>query len=226
MRDSFIFYRSFYEAISYLDKEAQAECFSAICEYVLNENEVELSGAAKALFISIKPQLDANNKRYRNGCKGGRGKNETEKTSKENQTETKTEPKENQKETEVEANENENENENENVNDNENEKINYQLIADMYNDTCVSFPRLTKLSDQRKKAIRARLKKYSLDEIKKVFEFAERSDFLKGNNNRNWSANFDWLINDSNMAKVLDGNYNNKIHGSPPRGSTDFSKFT
>lgn len=87
---------------------------------------------------------------------------------------------------------------------------NYQLIADMYNDTCVSFPRLTKLSESRKKAIGARLKKYSLDEIKRVFELAEQSDFLKGNNQRNWSANFDWLINDSNMAKVLDGNYKNK----------------
>ena len=108
MRDSFIFYRSFFEAVSYLDKEAQADCFSAICEYVLNEKEVELDGAAKALFISIKPQLDANNKRYENGCKGGRKKNEPEEKAKENQKETKAEPKENQKETEVKANENEN----------------------------------------------------------------------------------------------------------------------
>ena len=102
---------------------------------------------------------------------------------------------------------------------------NYQLIADMYNNTCVSFPRLTKLSDNRKKAIKARLKKYSLDEIKRVFELAEQSDFLKGNNNRNWSASFDWLMNDTNMAKVLDGNYNNRTRSSPPTGATDFSKF-
>lgn len=36
---------------------------------------------------------------------------------------------------------------------------------------------------------------------------AEESSFLNGKNNRNWSANFDWLIKDANMAKVLDGNY-------------------
>lgn len=90
----------------------------------------------------------------------------------------------------------------------EKEKIDYQQIADLYNDTCVSFPRLTKLSDKRKKAIRARLRTYSLDDFKKLFEMAEASSFLKGQNSRNWSATFDWLISDGNMAKVLDGNYN------------------
>lgn len=82
----------------------------------------------------------------------------------------------------------------------------------MYNDTCVSFPRLTTLSDARKKAIKARLNKYTIDDFKRLFEIAEASDFLKGNNGRNWSATFDWLIKDTNMAKVLDGNYNNKTN--------------
>ena len=87
------------------------------------------------------------------------------------------------------------------------EKINYQQIADMYNETCVSFPKLVKLSDTRKRAIKARLKNYTVDDFKRLFEMAEQSDFLKGKNKRNWSATFDWLINDANMAKVLEGNY-------------------
>ena len=86
----------------------------------------------------------------------------------------------------------------------------YQLIADLYNDTCVSFPRITTLSETRKKAIKARLNTYTVEDFKKLFEKAEESNFLKGGNNRNWSANFDWLIKDSNMAKVLDGNYDNR----------------
>lgn len=91
--------------------------------------------------------------------------------------------------------------------DKERECINYQQIADMYNEICISFPRLTKLSDSRKKAIKARLKQYSIDDFKRLFTMAEESRFLKGQNNRNWQANFDWLIKDANMAKVLDGNY-------------------
>lgn len=90
-------------------------------------------------------------------------------------------------------------------------EIDYQLIADMYNDTCVSFPRLTKLSDKRKKAIKARFNQgYSMQDFKRLFEMAEGSSFLKGGNNRSWSASFDWLIADANIAKVLDGNYQDK----------------
>lgn len=103
----------------------------------------------------------------------------------------------------------------------EEERIQYQQIADMYNDTCVSFPRVTTLSDARKKSIKARMKVYTLDDFKRLFEKAEGSTFLKGGNNRNWSANFDWLIKDSNMAKVLDGNYDDKLaSGSPAKNKT------
>ena len=88
---------------------------------------------------------------------------------------------------------------------------NNQLIADMYNDICVSFPRLTKLSERRKKAIRARFNSgYTLNDFKRLFEMAEESSFLKGKNRNNWSATFDWLVSDSNMSKVLDGNYQNR----------------
>ena len=99
------------------------------------------------------------------------------------------------------------------------DRINYQQIADLYNDTCVSFPRVTALSDTRKKAIKARLNVYKIDDFKKLFEKAEASSFLKGQNDMNWTANFDWLIKDANMAKVLDGNYDNK-----PRFNQDFNQ--
>lgn len=93
------------------------------------------------------------------------------------------------------------------------ENIDYQQIADMYNETCVSFPQLTKLSDSRKKAIRARLNTYTVEDFRKLFQMAESSSFLKGGNDRNWTATFDWLIKDSNMAKVLDGNYADRKGG-------------
>ena len=68
-----------------------------------------------------------------------------------------------------------------------------------------------KISEKRKKAIRARLKTgYTLEDFQRLFEKAEASDFLKGRNKRDWTATFDWLICDSNMAKVLEGNYDNR----------------
>lgn len=104
------------------------------------------------------------------------------------------------------------------------EIVNYQLVADMYNDTCVSFPRVTKLSDKRKRAIKARLKTYSMDDFKTLFQKAEGSSFLKGSNGRNWSANFDWLIEDGNMAKVLDGNYDDRAK-KPTAPKNGFNSF-
>lgn len=93
----------------------------------------------------------------------------------------------------------------------EEERIDLQSIVDLYHSICVSFPSVRSLSDARKKAIRARLRTYNLDDFRTVFENAEASSFLKGKNERNWQANFDWLIADKNMAKVLEGQYTDKL---------------
>lgn len=70
MRDSFVFYESFYLAISDLSAAQQNKLFQAICRYALYEEEPELKGASAAVFKLIRPQIDANNKRYENGKKG------------------------------------------------------------------------------------------------------------------------------------------------------------
>lgn len=93
----------------------------------------------------------------------------------------------------------------------------YEAIKDFYNQVCVSFPRCTAMSESRKKAIKARFTSgYTLEDFKKVFVKAEGSSFLKGRNDRNWTASFDWLIKDGNMAKVLDGNYDDHDMGPGP----------
>lgn len=99
----------------------------------------------------------------------------------------------------------------EDISDNKNiDTIEYNKIMQLYNTLCPSLPSVRSLSESRKKAIRARMHTYTVDDFKELFEKAEASDFLKGANDRNWSATFDWLIKDANMAKVLDGNYNKK----------------
>jgi len=74
----------------------------------------------------------------------------------------------------------------------------------------ISLPRVTKLSEARKKAIHARYNQYDIVDFKRLFEMAENSSFLKDGGGRNRVANFDQLIRDSNMAKVLDGNYTDR----------------
>lgn len=88
----------------------------------------------------------------------------------------------------------------------------YEKIKDLFNNICKSYSTIRSLSSKRKEHIRARWKqyKYQLEVFEELFNKAESSDFLKGLNKRKWKADFDWLINDNNMAKVLEGRYTNE----------------
>lgn len=72
-RESFVFYRSFYEAIHDLPKDIRLEVLTAIIEYALFGRVPEdLKPFARGMFTLIKPNIDANTARFENGKKGGR----------------------------------------------------------------------------------------------------------------------------------------------------------
>jgi len=203
--ESMVFYESWYRALKKKTPEVFKEITTAILEYGLYGQMPEgLSDEAEDVFILAEPNLTANLERRENGRKGGRPpKNHR-------LSDGKTIGYENAKP---------------NVNGNGNENVNvYIHIRDMYNETCVSYPKVTTLSEKRKKALSARLKVYSVDDFKRLFTKAEESDFLKGSNKSNWSATFDWLICDANMAKVLDGNYDNKKIVTAKKIDTGFTQ--
>jgi hypothetical protein len=144
MRDSFIFYRSFFEAAEDLGPEEKCAMFDAICDYALNFVEPSLEGTPKMAFRLIKPQLDANIARFNNGQKGGRPSSKRTKSKpKRNLTKTKPKPNQNLDETKPKPikqlgyttekpNVNGNENLNGNLNGNENvNAINHPSIDDI-----------------------------------------------------------------------------------------------
>jgi len=69
---SFVYYESFYLAMKNLDNDEKAEYIWAICNYGLYHKISTMSPKIESLFILIKPQIDANLKRRKNGKKGGR----------------------------------------------------------------------------------------------------------------------------------------------------------
>lgn len=87
-------------------------------------------------------------------------------------------------------------------------------IADLFNSLCPSLTQIKYLSEDTTAIIEKQLEKYTLDDFKLLFQKAEASEFLKGNNERKWAATFEWLIEDQNMAKVLNGNFDNKKSAS------------
>jgi hypothetical protein len=91
---------------------------------------------------------------------------------------------------------------------NHDNSINYKEFAEQWNSICTNLPKVEKLTESRKRKIKARLKDWPKEKIFEAFAKINSNDFLCGKNNRGWTATFDWTIeNDRNIAKVLEGAY-------------------
>lgn len=76
--DSFVFYRSFRDAIEEMTDENKLATLLAICDYALYGVEPELQDAmSRAVFTVARPSIDANNAKRIGGKKGGRPRKET-----------------------------------------------------------------------------------------------------------------------------------------------------
>ena len=185
-------------------------------------------------------------KRSEAGKRGGRQKGTNDSPEKQTEANKAIASFDKQTETKKADNDNDNvtdnDNDNENVNENENDiqpngciippdggrqlppadPTPYKAIVSLYHGICVSYPKLRNVSDARKRAIAARWKEYGhdMDTFRELFEMAEASAFLKGRNPKNWTADFNWLMNSENMAKVLEGKYSNATpKGGVPNGA-------
>jgi hypothetical protein len=69
-RESFVFYRSFFEVMKTLQPEDQLRLFTGIANYALDQEPPEFEGVLAGFWMLILPQLSANHKRYENGLKG------------------------------------------------------------------------------------------------------------------------------------------------------------
>lgn len=170
-----------------------------------------------------------------NGRLGGRPKkerqNETEKEP--NGFEKKTEIKPNgfEKETEEKPNPNpkkpkerkEKEKKEKEIKGNEN-KINEKKedernrIIEIYNSVCRNLPQAQKLTDKRKKNIDKFLKEFSIEQFQEICNIANSSNFLTGNNDREWKADFDFIMRTDKATAILEGKYNTFSKG----GFNDF----
>lgn len=235
------------------DKAMQADFLMAICEYALNGKEPEGSGIINALFALVKPNLDISRKRAQAGRKGGEANDSKHEAESNHEEANKSKVEANESKVEANESEMQNptsdgegdkgrgikEVEEEYIitsptspdgevsphHADNREKIPYAAIWDAYNEICQSFPKCNALSDKRKGAIRARIHSggYTFADFQRLFRKAEASAFLRGENKKNWRATFDWLLADANMAKVLDGNYDDNRSTIPGNRSARVS---
>ena len=90
----------------------------------------------------------------------------------------------------------------------------HQQIISLYHEILPELPMVKVWTQKRAKQLRARWmeqeKRQCLEWWRKYFEYVRESAFLMGNNNRGWSPDLEWLTNQSNLTKVIEGKY----HGS------------
>ena len=99
MRDSFVFYRSFFEALQDVPIEERACIYDAICDYSLNDIEPKLTGMQLAIFKLIRPNIDSNKRKYENGKKGAVLGKKGGRPKKDNPNQTPTKPQDNPNQT-------------------------------------------------------------------------------------------------------------------------------
>lgn len=109
-------------------------------------------------------------------------------------------------------------------------RIDYSAIMLDFNTRFAGvLPAVTVMTEKRKAAVRARIGEHGMDSIAKVFDSIAVSGFLKGHNNHNWKADFDWVFRPTNYVKILEGNYTKTGYGRKEQrqfGNTRPGDFT
>jgi len=80
-------------------------------------------------------------------------------------------------------------------------------VLEMYNTICTHLSTCRKLTNDRKAKINKRLKEFSIDDIEKAFQIANKSDFLTGKST-SFTGNIDWMFrNQTNIQRILEGEF-------------------
>lgn len=94
---------------------------------------------------------------------------------------------------------------------------NRKRIVEVYNRYCTNLPQVQKLTDKREKVIDKFLKEFTIEQFEEICQKANISDFLTGKNDRNWKADFDFLMRIDKATSILENKYSNALsnNGNP-----------
>lgn len=86
-------------------------------------------------------------------------------------------------------------------------------IKDIYNSICTNLPQVQKLTEKREKVIDRFIKEFTEEQFEQICKIANSSNFLTGQNDRKWKADFDFLMRTDKATNVLEGKYSNNKGG-------------
>jgi uncharacterized protein YdaU (DUF1376 family) len=64
-----------------------------------------------------------------------------------------------------------------------------------------------KLTPERRRKVATRIRQNTVDEFTEAIGAIGRSAFLRGDNDRAWKADFDWMLEPRNFTKLIEGTY-------------------
>lgn len=217
----FPFFESYYVSFKEMPPEVIGQVVMAMGAYFFEEIEPDLSGMSKMAFELIRPVMEKTKtiSAIRSEAAKGHGApigNSNASKNKQNQTKSnKEQTKNKQKQTDKDKDKDKDKDiglrnmDKEEDKDIE-ERKDIKEIVELYNSICTSLPRVQKLTPKRRRSLIMRLKTYTVGDLQRAFEKTQASDFLTGKNDRNWTADFDFIINENKLTNILEGKYDNK----------------
>jgi len=203
-KKSFIIYENWARLFTELTDEDAGALIKAICNYKIGQESHIENKTINAIFSMMQTSLDIDNERYMKKVERIQKINESKRNRNEIVNDNETKSKRNRDEI-VGVNDNVNDNVNVNVNENVNV---YNRIFDSYNSqsNLIGCKALTKTRLDKLKSL---LEIFPEKEIIETIEKANDTPWLIGKNKSNWKADFDWLMDEDNFCKVMDGRYDN-----------------
>ena len=229
-RVCFLVYKDWEAVLQEFDDATFRELITAIFRYGFDKEEHELSPMARIAMKLIKPVMERDWQKYidranvnkQNGAKGGR----PQKTNGllENQTVSEKPNGSNKLNIKYKKQENINEKDNlDNISSVSTDMMEQEImeVMEFYNQTAATckLPKCLKLSDKRKKQIRARLRESGKEKVFEAITIASQSEFMNGMNDSGWRADIEFITSANKFPLILEGRYSHKSNGNINNGS-------
>ena len=100
-----------------------------------------------------------------------------------------------------------------------------RAVTDLFNQICGYASRVRMLSAPMEETVVSLTERYGIENIELAFRKAAASSVLNGNNKLQFKATFGWLMDDSHLAKTLNGDYDETYSAAEDRKPDDLTKF-
>lgn len=89
------------------------------------------------------------------------------------------------------------------------EAIDWESFMAFFNEKVkdTKIPQIRVMTESRKRQIRSLLRTYDKKDLARAVDVCVNTPFLRGENNRGWTVDVDWIYTEKHFVKIMEGNY-------------------